>query len=298
MDKEHRRTFLRMAAGTFAALSCPARSTPASSSPSDDQTPAGQIKPRIIQKYGWIPDLPDHRTILYSAPASALQSLPPSVDLRMACPPIYHQDGLGSCTANAITGALQYARKKAGLLPDFAPSRLFIYYNERALEGTIDKDAGAQLHDGMATAHDLGYPPEDLWKYDVAKFAETPPPEVYAEAARHKAIQYFQLAQTLSQMKGCLASGFPFFFGFTVYPSFENPEVAQTGVVQMPGPQETLIAGHAVLAVGYYESQQRFIIRNSYGTSWGQHGYGTMPYAYLTSPNLAADFWTIRLASF
>jgi len=98
-------------------------------------------------------------------------------------------------------------------------------------------------------------------------------------------------------MKGCLASSYPFIFGFTVYDSFESQPVAQTGVVPMPGSTERVLGGHCVVAVGYDDSQQRFIVRNSWGTSWGIQGYCTMPYAYLTDSNLASDFWTIRLVS-
>jgi len=108
-------------------------------------------------------------------------------------------------------------------------------------------------------------------------------------------VSYSRVSQTPSQMKGCLASGFPFVFGFTVYDSFESQDVAKTGVVPMPASGESVLGGHAVLAVGYDDGQQRFIVRNSWGTGWGMHGYFTMPYAYLTDRGLASDFWTIRL---
>jgi C1A family cysteine protease len=98
-------------------------------------------------------------------------------------------------------------------------------------------------------------------------------------------------------MKGCLASGYPFVFGFSVYTEFESDTVATTGVLNMPSPKEKLLGGHAVIAVGYDDKTQRFIVRNSWGAKWGIKGYFTIPYAYLTDPNLAADFWTIRLES-
>src|SRR5690242_13868381 len=104
--------------------------------------------PRTNQRYGWVPDLPDHRDHLYAAPIVHLQSLPRSVDLTAACPPVYDQGQLGSCTANAIAGAIQFDRRKQGV-SDFTPSRLFIYYNERDLEGTVDSDSGAQIRDGV-----------------------------------------------------------------------------------------------------------------------------------------------------
>ena len=109
--------------------------------------------------------------------------------------------------------------------------------------------------------------------------------------------QYSRLSQSLTVMKGCLSSGYPFVFGFTVYESFESPEVARTGNVPMPSAGEQVVGGHAVVAVGYDDSRHRFIVRNSWGTGWALKGYFMMPYAYLTQahPALAADFWTIRL---
>ena len=101
----------------------------------------------------------------------------------------------------------------------------------------------------------------------------------------------------LNQMKGCIASGYPFVFGFSVYSGFEKESVAETGELNMPSPKETLLGGHAVVAVGYDDSTQRFIVRNSWGKSWGIKGYFTMPYTYLADSNLADDLWTIRLES-
>ena len=99
----------------------------------------------------------------------------------------------------------------------------------------------------------------------------------------------------LSQFKGCLADGYPFVFGFTVYETFESAEVGRTGVLKMPKPKEGVVGGHAVLAVGYDDQSQRFVVRNSWGRSLGQKGYFTMPYSYLLTNNLSDDFWTIRL---
>ena len=98
-------------------------------------------------------------------------------------------------------------------------------------------------------------------------------------------------------MKGCLAAGYPFVFGFAVYESFESKEVAQSGVVPMPKPGERVLGGHAVMAVGYDDEQRNFIVRNSWGSGWGQDGYFLMPYHYLHDPNLASDFWTVRMLS-
>jgi C1A family cysteine protease len=249
----------------------------------------------INRKYGWAPDLPDERDHLYSAPQPILAKLPPKKDLRSGCPPVYDQGQLGSCTANAISGAIQFDQKKQGVTT-FLPSRLFIYYNERDMEGSVNSDAGAQIRDGVKSVATLGACPEPEWPYDINKFANKPTPKCYKDATKCEAVGYQRLDSTnLNQLKGCIASGFPFVFGFTVYDAFESAAVAKTGVLNMPGPKEKVQGGHAVLAVGYDDASQRFTVRNSWGKDWGMKGYFTIPYAYLTTTNLADDFWTIRI---
>jgi C1A family cysteine protease len=244
--------------------------------------------------YGWIPDLPDQRDHLYAAPVEMLVALPPSADLRPQCPPVYDQGHLGSCTANAIAAAIEFDRMKQNL-PDFAPSRLFIYFNERTMEGTVSSDSGAQIRDGIKSVATQGACPETDWPYDISKFTQKPPDNAYKDALLDRAVSYQRLIQNANQMKGCLASGYPFVFGFSVYESFETPQVAQTGHAALPGPNESQLGGHAVMAVGYDDAQQWFVVRNSWGPGWGMSGYFTLPYAYLLQPTLAADFWTIRL---
>jgi C1A family cysteine protease len=254
------------------------------------------LKPRNVKRYGWVPDIPDRRDYLYAAQARCLAKLPTKVDLRPQCQKtVYDQGQLGSCTGNAIACAIQFDRKKQKLKPDFVPSRLFIYYNERAIEGTVSSDCGAQIRDGIKSVAKLGDCPESEWPYDIAKFADKPPAKSYRKALKYRAVQYQRVVQALNQMKGCLASGYPFVFGFSVYESFEGTEVAKTGTVSMPTSTEKQLGGHAVIAVGYDDKLQRFLVRNSWGPKWGLHGYFTMPYAYLTDDDLAADFWTIRI---
>ena len=257
--------------------------------------------------FGWTPDLPDNRDHLYSAPLAKLRVLPTKVDLRRRCPKVYDQGQIGSCTANAIAAAIEFDRKKQKLR-DFIPSRLFIYYNERSIERSVPLDNGAQLRDGIKSVAKQGTCPETKWAYDDtpadpstnlwpsgAKPRQKPPRLCYKEAKKFRAVSYQRVDRTLSQMKGCLADGFPFVFGFTVYDSFESAAVAKTGVLQMPKPREGVVGGHAVLAVGYDDKAERFTVRNSWGTRWGKRGYFTMPYSYLLTDNLSDDFWTIRL---
>jgi len=249
------------------------------------------------KRFGWIPDIPDQRDHLYAAPIEALKELPTQVDLRSHCPPVYDQGQLGSCTANAIGAAVQFVRAKQGQKPDFPPSRLFIYYNERAIEGTVSSDSGAMIRDGIKSVAKQGACPESEWPYVISHFMEKPSAQCYTDAQKYKAVLYKRVIRNLNQMKGCLAAGYPFVFGFTVYESFESQQVAQTGDMPMPGPKEQILGGHAVLAVGYDDQHQRFIVRNSWGPDWGAKGYFTMPYAYLTDSNLSDDFWTVRLES-
>jgi C1A family cysteine protease len=259
--------------------------------------------------YGWVPDLPDTRDHLYAAPAPTLADLPASVDLTDGCPKtVYDQGRIGSCTANAIAAAFEFDLLKQHLT-DFMPSRLFIYYNERAIEGTVGSDSGAMIRDGIKSVATQGVCTELEWPYDDtsagpdgswpagARPAQKPGAQCYTDAAENRATSYQRVVRDLDQMKGCLAAGYPFVFGFSVYDSFESSQVARTGTVPMPGTDETLLGGHAVLAVGYDDAEERFRVRNSWGSGWGQEGYFTMPYEYLTTRSLASDFWTIRVVT-
>ncbi len=271
--------------------------------------PSRPVSTRKTARYGWVPDLPDARDHLYAAPRIALAAPPPHVDLRGDCPPVYDQGRIGSCTANAIAAAFEFGLKKQGL-PDFMPSRLFIYYNERAMEGHVGFDSGAQIRDGVKSVATLGVCSEQEWAYDDtpatsdggpfppgAREAERPPAQSYTDALRNRATTYRRITQDLGQMRGCLASGSPFLFGFTVYQSFESPEVAKSGVASLPQPGEQALGGHAVLAVGYDDPAQTFTVRNSWGPGWGQDGYFTLPYQYLATRGLASDFWTISIVT-
>jgi C1A family cysteine protease len=247
---------------------------------------------RKIKGYGWKRSLPDPRDIVYSPKRMVLQALPPSVDLRPTCPPVYDQGDLGSCTANAVGGLVQFLEIKEKN-PSFVPSRLFIYYNERVLENTVSQDAGAELRSGMKVLANLGAPHESLWWYDINKFTVKPNRKVYADGLKHKVLRYSRIDNTrLDDMRACLADGYPIAGGFAVYQSFETSTVTRTGIVPMPSRNERMLGGHAILVVGYNDAIQRFIVRNSWGASWGIQGYFTIPYLYFTNGQLADDFWT------
>ena len=257
-------------------------------------TQKGNEMTYTVKRLGYIVDLPDQRDLLYTMPEGITP--PPSVDLRPQCPPIYDQGQLGSCTSNAIAGAIEFNQIKASK-PEFTPSRLFVYFNERKREHTTKSDSGAMLRDGIKTIASQGVCQETLWPYIISKFAKTPPKTCYTAARTDLISQYQRLDNTqIDMLKTCLASGEVFIFGFTVYESFMSQQVATTGVVPMPQPREATVGGHAVVAVGYDDSTSTFWVRNSWGTSFGMQGYMTMPYAYLTNSSLASDFWQIESA--
>ncbi len=241
--------------------------------------------------YTWVPDLPDFRDYKFKRPVP-IRALPKKVDLRSNCSPVEDQGDLGSCTANALAGALEYNEiKNKTTFADM--SRLFIYYNERVIEHSVNTDSGAMLRDGIKTLADKGCCTEPLWPYDISKFTTPPPQACYDDAVQRKIVSYYRI-NTLNSMKSCLAGGEPFVFGFAVYASFESATVANTGVVPMPNRREKYLGGHAVLAVGYDDSTQRMLVKNSWGTNWGMDGYFTMPYSYISSKNLADDMWYIK----
>jgi C1A family cysteine protease len=247
---------------------------------------------RVNAWYGWIPDRPDQRDRLYAAIAAPPRRLPAQVDLRAGCSPVEDQGELGSCTANALVGGLEFLEKKAGQ-PVTDLSRLFVYYNERVMEGTVNEDAGAMLRDGVKSLVKQGVCTEMIWPYVISKFAVKPPAACYRQALTHQVLSYHRIL-SLREMRQCLAEGYPFVFGFTVYESFESDAVARTGRVRLPKPAERALGGHAVLAVGYDDAKKRFTVRNSWGADWGLAGYFTMPYGYLSNRDLADDFWTLR----
>ena len=244
--------------------------------------------------YGWRKDSLDSRDYLM---ALEPVSLPAKVSLRSKMPPVFDQGQLGSCTANAIAGALEYEEKRQGL-KTHRLSRLFVYWNERNMEGTTESDAGAEIRDGIKSVGKLGAPLEKTWPYDPDRFTWKPSKASYAEAVKHEALTYARVAQAATTLQTALASGYAVVFGFTVYESFESQAVAASGRVPMPSKGEQVLGGHAVVLTGYDTTGGAIAweVRNSWGPDWGDHGYAWFPQTYLTSTSLCSDFWNIKKA--
>ena len=269
---------------------------------------------------GWLPDYPDFRD--YTAEHKTVQpllkqmkvgkavkaSLPASVDLRAWCPPIEDQGSLGSCTANAGVGMMEYFERRA-FGKHIDASRLFLYKVTRNLLHWTG-DTGAFLRSTMGALVLFGVPPEEYWPYKIADFDKEPTAFCYAFGQAYHAIDYYRLdppgtviTDLLARIKTNLAAGLPAMFGFTVYSSYT--QAGTTGKIPFPTPKEKIVGGHAIVAVGYddkmkikntnqgaTETTGAFLIRNSWGTGWGAAGYGWLPYQYVLS-GLAEDWWSL-----
>ena len=282
---------------------------------------------------GWLPDYPDFRdfTAEQDEVPSALKvlgqknsvksmlakagvakpaklSLPATVDLKAWCSPIEDQGSLGSCTANAGVGMVEYFERRA-FGKHIDASRLFLYKTTRNLMHATG-DTGAFLRSTMGALTLFGVPPEEYWKYVVADFEKEPSAFCYAFAQNYQAISYYRLdppgttpAALLAQIKANLAAGLPSMFGFTVYSSYT--QAGATGKIPFPTAGEKIVGGHAIVAVGYDDSMKikntnpgatetkgALLIRNSWGTGWGSAGYGWLPYDYVLR-GLAVDWWSL-----
>lgn len=206
---------------------------------------------------------------------------------------MYDQGQIGSSVAQALAGGLEFSRRRQNV-EVFTPSRLFMYYIAREAAGTQADDAGATYRDSLQAVNRYGAPPEAEGPYVTDKLTLRPPRRVYQAAARHAAIAYKRLRNRLDQVKGCLAEGYPVLLGFPIYESFFGNSVVETGRVPLPGDDELMIGGHAVMIVGYDDGEQSFVVRNSWGTAWGMGGYFFLPYAYLSARGRGIDLWTVR----
>ncbi|MFB9757550.1 C1 family peptidase [Ectobacillus funiculus] len=248
----------------------------------------------MTRKYRLKNDSIDLRDIYYrSTQYKSVTDLPEEVDLRNKLSPIVDQGELGSCTANAIASGLGEFKLLQEGKPLTRLSRLFLYWQERYLEGTVNEDSGAYIRDGMKVLQTIGTCPESEYPYDIKNFTQTPTAKQVADAGAFRMISEYHRVYDLLSLKSALTEGFPVVIGILVYESFESEKVAQTGIVPLPiKSREQYLGGHAVLAVGYNKIGRTnyIIIRNSWGEEWGDKGYCYIPESFF-SRGFVTDMW-------
>lgn len=246
-----------------------------------------------MHRYGWKPSLPSHKENYILVAHSSVQTKFPRNKFLENLPSVYDQGELGSCTANALACCFEFEQIKQGLT-DFVPSRLFIYYNERLIEGTVSSDSGASLDDGIKTLISNGVCSEDIWPYNIDKFTVKPSENAFTHALNHQIAGSKKMIATVSGFKTIINMGYPVAFGFTVYPYMETEEMATRGILKMPKRGQRPLGGHAVVCIGYSDEMKAdghkgFLkVRNSWGNNWGiehdgSRGYFWIPYSYVRS---------------
>jgi C1A family cysteine protease len=215
--------------------------------------------------------------------------LPAHVDNRASCAPIYDQGALGSCTGFAIAKGLREFIQRTNHEAQVPLSAMFLYYEERVLQDTVNEDSGATMTAGLQVLQDTGVAPDSAWPYNIPQFKVKPSQAAYDAAGANK-VHHATQVKGLDDVKTVVAKGGAVAIGFQVYQSFMK--IGADGVMPMPKPTERVVGGHAVLVVGYDDAKKAVLVRNSWGTKWGQEGYFWMPYAFIGDENQADDFWT------
>ena len=252
-----------------------------------------------LSGYGWWPSLPDINDHHHDFTGAPVSDTP--VDLRDTgfLGSVWNQGQIGSCSAHGSGKAFVFdvAKNRGG--SDYDGSRLFQYFNSRALEGNTSSDSGATVADAIKALNQDGFPPTADWPYDTAKFAKKPPAKAYTDGKLREAVKYARVAQSEQALKACLTAGTPVVIGFTVYASFESDQVAADGIVPLPTKGEQILGGHCVIVVGWkvIAGKEYWICLNSWGDAWGDEGYFYLPKTYLLSAQLSSDFWTVQSVS-
>jgi len=266
-----------------------------------DQNPTSpqETNNNIVQrKYNLKKDPYDPRDYMFKAEKLGVNNitLPISYDLRTSgfMPPVLNQGSLGSCGPNQISNALRFCLKK-NKFQDFQPSRLFIYYYTRLIEGSpLNEDSGISIRGGLNAVQKYGACNETIWNYNVSNFSTQPSTDAINAAQNHiPGFRYIRIQQNLINIKQAVYGGYPVILGLQLYSSFESDTTAKTGIVNMPNKQtEQLLGGHCVSIIGYNDNAKIFILMNTWG-NWGNKGFFTVPYDYILDPTLASDFWII-----
>lgn len=250
----------------------------------------------MSHSYGWRRDRLDPRDAIKAPARATIAQLPESFSLAAEMPPIWNQGQYGSCTAEGSCAIYAHQLAVEGK-PAVQPSILFQYYNERLIEGDVNADAGAEPRDAFKALAQYGALPDSSFPYTVP-LTQAPTADDYTFAKAHRITGYATVAQAETDLKTSIIERHPVGFGFVVYPQLESDECASTGVATLPDTAtEQPLGGHFVVLIGWDDARDAFLCRNSWGADWGVHGNFWMPYAYVLSAQLAADFWTITQES-
>lgn len=241
--------------------------------------------------FGWRRDKPDPRDIIY-APRKKRGVSASSIDLRKSgfFPPIFNQGRSQSCTGVAVADVLEYGRRKQNLT-SIDPSKLFIYYNSRIIENDVDKDEGAELRNVMKSLVDYGAAPELLWPFNENKVKEKPPEPAYVEAKKNIIKKYMRIPTEKRAIIAVLSRDMPIAFGISCFENFDTAKTAEDGMIPMPSGSHK--GDHAMVCVGY--NGTHFIVRNSWGSQWGDNGHCYIPEAYMLQDSLSGDYWSITV---
>lgn len=250
---------------------------------------------KIQRKWGWKPSLPDHRDWQHKFSTKHLSEddFPEIIDLSKYLPPVLDQGRIGDCTAHAITECFRSERIKSGL-EDFDMARLQLYWDERSIEGTTDSDSGAMIRDGVKSLADKGVAHEALWPCTDDDLYKQPSVNVYVDAQNYKISKFASVDVNPASIMEALNAGHPVMIGISVFDSLESKEVAESGVVPMPGENDKVLGGHAVLLFSSDRNKRMFKIRNSWGENWGDHGNFWAPFDYIGSEKFGSDYWIIN----
>ena len=244
--------------------------------------------------FGWKPDVGGVVDKAFG-PRFRGVAIKDAVDLRAKMPPVYDQGAIGSCVSQGVGVALDYAHVKSNPgLKFFTPSRLFIYFQGRVAIGTVNQDSGCQIRDAIAATQKLGAPLESLWPYRESKFKLRPPATAYSDALKRQIIQAYK-AETLDDVKRALSLDLPVVFGVPVYRSIMDLSWFNY-TLPMPAKNERSVGGHAMVVVGYRNSDSMLIVRNSWSSNWGRSGHMLMPFEYWNKFQRQTDAWVISVA--